>query len=152
VKYIGLIAVLCLGLPLAACGGDSPSGEEKSESAPAKVFKVPPKPKIQAPDAPPPKELIVKDLRVGTGREAKIGNKVTVQYVGAAYKTGKEFDARLANAPFFFLLGKGQVMPGLDQGLKGMKVGGRRELIIPPGLTYDELGTNETLIYVIDLL
>ena len=111
------------------------------------------------PKGAPPKQLEVKDLEEGSGAEAKSGDKVTVQYVGVNYKNGKEFDSSWSrNEPFPFTLGAGEVIPGWDQGVEGMKVGGRRELIIPPELAYGEagappaIGPNETLVFVIDLL
>ena len=85
------------------------------------------------PKGAPPKELVINELVEGTGDEAKSGDEVTVQYVGVNYKTGKEFDSSWSrNEPFPFTLGAGEVIPGWDQGVDGMKVGGRRELIIPP--------------------
>ena len=108
---------------------------------------------------PSAKKLTEKELVKGTGAEAKSGDEVTVQYVGVDYKTGKEFDASWDRGePFSFTLGAGEVIPGWDQGVEGMKVGGRRELIIPPELAYGPagsppaIGPNETLIFVIDLL
>jgi peptidylprolyl isomerase len=116
-------------------------------------------PHITPPGGPPPKTLVKKDLIVGTGAEAKAGDAVSVNYVGALYKNGKVFDASWKrNEPFPFTLGKGQVIPGWEQGVVGMKVGGRRELIIPPSLAYGAKGSppsippNETLIFVVDLL
>ena len=97
-------------------------------------------------------KLEIKDLKKGTGTEAKSGDEVTVQYVGVNYKTGEEFDSSWSrNEPFTFTLGAGEVIPGWDQGVDGMKVGGRRELIIPPELAYGAAGSppaippNETL-------
>ena len=82
-----------------------------------------------------------RNSKKGTGAEAKAGDEVTVQYVGVDYKTGEEFDASWdRNEPFSFKLGAGQVIPGWDQGVEGMKVGGRRELIIPPNLAYGPTG------------
>jgi peptidylprolyl isomerase len=99
------------------------------------------------------------DLIVGTGEEAQAGDEVTVQYVGVDYRSGKEFDASWDRGePFKFQLGAGMVIPGWDQGVEGMKVGGRRELIIPPELAYGAAGQppvikpNSTLIFVVDLL
>jgi peptidylprolyl isomerase len=84
---------------------------------------------------------------------------VTDQYVGVNYKNGKEFDSSWSRyEPYSFQLGAGMVIPGWDQGVQGMKVGGRRELIIPPELAYGPegsppaIGPNETLVFVIDLL
>ena len=111
------------------------------------------------PKGAPPKELEIRDLEEGSGAEAKAGDEVTVQYVGVNYKNGKEFDASWGRGePFTFQLGAGMVIPGWDQGVEGMKVGGRRELVIPPELAYGPegsppaIGPNETLIFVIDLL
>ena len=111
------------------------------------------------PKGAPPKKLEIKEIEEGTGAEAKAGDEVTVQYVGVNYKSGKEFDASWDRGePFSFKLGAGMVIPGWDQGVEGMKVGGRRELIIPPELAYGPegsppaIGPNETLIFVIDLV
>ena len=96
--------------------------------------------------APPPTKLETKDLIVGTGAEAKAGDTVTVNYVGVLYKSGKVFDASWKrNEPFTFTLGKGQVITGWDQGIAGMKVGGRRELIIPAALAYGAKGSPPTI-------
>jgi peptidylprolyl isomerase len=116
-------------------------------------------PKVTPPTGPAPTKLETKELIAGTGAEAKNGDTVTVNYVGVLYKTGKEFNASWeAKQPFTFTLGKGQVIPGWDQGIPGMKVGGRRELIIPAALAYGAKGSppsipgNETLVFVVDLL
>jgi FKBP-type peptidyl-prolyl cis-trans isomerase len=116
-------------------------------------------PTVTAPKGAPPTTLVTKDLIVGTGPEAKPGQSVTVNYVGALYSTGKVFDASWRrHEPFVFALGKKQVITGWDQGVAGMKVGGRRELIIPPSLGYGSKGVppsipaNATLVFVVDLL
>lgn len=131
-----------------------PSSKQKQASAPKKKTK----PKVTVPSGPPPKTLVTRDLETGTGPAAKAGDKVTVNYVGVNYKSGKEFDASWDRGePFTFTLGAGEVIPGWDQGVEGMKVGGRRELIIPPSLGYGSAGAppaippNETLIFVVDL-
>jgi peptidylprolyl isomerase len=102
---------------------------------------------------------VSKDLITGTGTAAKSGSSLTVNYVGVLYKGGKEFDSSWKTGkPFPFQLGGGSVIPGWDQGLVGMKVGGRRELTIPPQLAYGKQGSpptippNSTLVFVIDLL
>ena len=107
----------------------------------------------------PPAELVVEDLVAGDGDEAKPGHQVTVHYVGVAFSSGKEFDASYNRGePFAFGLGAGQVIGGWDQGVVGMRVGGRRKLTIPPHLGYGARGAggaikpNETLIFVVDLL
>jgi peptidylprolyl isomerase len=116
-------------------------------------------PKVTPPSGPPPTKLETKNLIVGTGPEAKAGDKVTVNYVGVLYKNGKEFNASWeTKEPFDFTLGEGQVIKGWDQGIPGMKVGGRRELIIPAELAYGKAGSppkipaNEALVFVVDLL
>ena len=118
------------------------------------------KPVVNVPAGPAPKSLVVKDLIAGTGQAAKTGNKVTVNYVGVLYSGGKEFDSSWKTGQPFapFQLGQGSVIPGWDRGLVGMKVGGRRELIIPPSLAYGKAGSpptippNATLVFVVDLL
>ena len=110
------------------------------------------------PDAPV-SELQIEDIVEGEGQEAKSGDYVSVHYVGVAQSTGKEFDASYNRGePFGFRVGGQQVIAGWDQGVAGMKVGGRRRLIIPPHLGYGARGAagaikpNETLIFVVDLL
>jgi peptidylprolyl isomerase len=116
-------------------------------------------PHVTPPSGPPPTKLVTKELITGTGTEAKTGDAVAVNYVGALYHSGKVFDASWKrNEPFPFTLGKGQVIPGWEQGVVGMKVGGRRELIIPAALAYGAKGSpptippNEPLVFVVDLL
>lgn len=116
-------------------------------------------PKVTPPSGAAPTKLVVKDLIKGTGSEAKAGQSVTVNYVGVLFHGGKEFDASWKrNEPFTFTLGKGQVIKGWDQGVAGMKVGGRRELVIPAELAYGKRGSpptipaNAPLVFVIDLL
>jgi peptidylprolyl isomerase len=116
-------------------------------------------PTVTPPTTPAPTKLVTKELIVGTGPEAKAGDSVTVNYVGVLYKGGKVFDASWKrNETFPFVLGKSQVIPGWEQGIVGMKVGGRRELIIPSGLAYGAKGSpptippNSALIFVVDLL
>ncbi|HEY5977793.1 MAG TPA: FKBP-type peptidyl-prolyl cis-trans isomerase [Solirubrobacterales bacterium] len=159
-----LILTACAALFLVGCGDDdSTTGTESGGSASAESGSEAPakktKPEVTAPSSAPPKQLEVNDLEEGTGAEAKAGDEVTVQYVGVNYKSGKEFDASWDRGePFTFPLGAGAVIPGWDQGVEGMKVGGRRELIIPPELGYGPQGAppdippEETLIFVIDLL
>jgi peptidylprolyl isomerase len=116
------------------------------------------KPVIEVPDGDPPAELESTDIVEGDGATAEAGSQLTVQYVGVNYETGKEFDTSWGGEPFQFALGGGSVIPGWDQGVEGMKVGGRRQLIIPPDLAYGaqgsppDIGPNATLIFVIDLL
>ena len=116
-------------------------------------------PTVTPPSGPAPTKLVTKELIVGTGPEAKAGDSVTVNYVGVLYKGGKVFDASWKrNETFPFVLGKSQVIPGWEQGIVGMKVGGRRELIIPSDLAYGAKGSpptippNSALIFVVDLL
>jgi peptidylprolyl isomerase len=158
---LAVIAALAVG----GCGGsdDTSSSEATAETGASAIAETggpeKTKPKVEVPKGPPPKKLVVKEIEPGTGAEAKSGDEITVQYVGVDYKTGKEFDASWDRGePFPFTLGAGLVIPGWDQGIEGMKVGGRRELIIPAPLAYGsegrppEIPPNETLIFVIDLL
>lgn len=117
------------------------------------------KPEVSIPSEDAPTELVIEDLIVGTGDEAKAGRNVDVHYVGVAWSTGKQFDASWdRNETFEFRLGAGQVIQGWDQGVAGMKVGGRRRLTIPSDLGYGQYGAGgvikggETLVFVVDLL
>jgi peptidylprolyl isomerase len=119
----------------------------------------PGKPEVAFPGGEPPAELQVTDIREGDGAVAKPGDTVSVHYVGVAFSTGEEFDSSWdRGAPLQFRLGAGQVITGWDQGVAGMKVGGRRQLIIPPDLAYGDRGAGnairpgETLIFVCDLV
>jgi peptidylprolyl isomerase len=117
------------------------------------------RPEVDPPEGDIPFELGIDDLVVGDGDEAVSGQKVTVHYVGVSFLTGEEFDASWNRGqPFEFKLGKGQVIPGWDQGVAGMRVGGRRRLTIPSALAYGARGAggvikpNEPLVFVVDLL
>ncbi|WP_106179274.1 FKBP-type peptidyl-prolyl cis-trans isomerase [Prauserella shujinwangii] len=119
----------------------------------------PQRPRVDVPEGAPPVELQVSDITVGEGQEAQPGRTVHVHYVGVAYSTGAEFDASWnRGAPLSFPLGAGHVIPGWDRGVLGMRVGGRRRLVIPPDLAYGEQGVggviepNETLVFVVDLV
>src|ERR1700751_1373863 len=99
------------------------------------------KPDVTIPDGPPSYQLELDDLVVGEGDEAAAGNVVEVHYVGVSWQNGKQFDASWDRGDTFkFGLGKGQVIPGWDQGVAGMKVGGRRRITIPPNLAYGKRG------------
>jgi peptidylprolyl isomerase len=163
VRRLPIIA-LAAALVVAGCGGSDSStgstestGTTSSTEGGAIVGKT--KPKVTVPKGAPPQKLVIKEIEKGSGATAKSGDEVTVQYVGVDYKNGREFDSSWSRSePFPFALGAGQVIPGWEQGVAGMKVGGRRELIVPPELAYGEagsppaIGPNETLIFVIDLL
>ncbi|GGP85947.1 FKBP-type peptidyl-prolyl cis-trans isomerase [Streptosporangium sandarakinum] len=117
------------------------------------------KPEIDFPEGEAPSELQITDIVEGSGQEAKPGDMVTVHYVGVAFSTGEEFDASWNRGDTFqFPLGAGRVIAGWDQGVAGMKIGGRRRLVIPPHLGYGNRGAGplikpgETLIFVVDLL
>jgi peptidylprolyl isomerase len=117
------------------------------------------KPEIEFFDPEPPTDLVVTDITTGDGPEATSGSTVEVHYVGVSHSTGEEFDASYNRGqPLSFRLGAGQVISGWDQGVAGMKVGGRRQLVIPPHLGYGDrgaggvIGPGETLIFVVDLL
>lgn len=118
------------------------------------------KPAVERPTGNAPDKLETKDLKVGDGAEAKPGDTVKMEYVGVLYKDGTEFDSSWKGAanPFSFALGKGEVIPGWDQGVPGMKVGGQRMLVVPASLAYGDkgsppsIGPNEPLVFVVDLL
>ena len=117
------------------------------------------KPEIDFPDFDPPADLVVEEITEGDGPEATAGQTVSVHYVGVAHSTGEEFDASYnRGTPLRFQLGAGQVISGWDTGVQGMKVGGRRKLVIPPHLGYGDRGAGgvikpgETLIFVVDLV
>lgn len=168
-KRLISIAVACAALAVAGCGDDDSSSdstgstESTAAQSPASESSGDAsgrgKPEVKVPSGAPPKKLEETELIEGTGPEAKSGDKVTVQYVGVNFKNGKEFDSSWSRSePFSFTLGVGEVIPGWDQGVEGMKVGGQRQLVIPPELAYGEAGSppaiapKETLVFVIDLL
>lgn len=180
-RICALLALLAAAVLIAGCGSSSSTSsigigdENKSDEALAKGSEtsstasttattptsgeLASEPKVTPPSGAPPSKLVVKDLIVGTGPEATPGETVTVNYVGVLYKGGKEFDASWKRKePFSFALGKGQVIAGWDKGVAGMKVGGRRELIIPAPLGYGATGSpptippNAALVFVVDLL
>ncbi|MBA3020972.1 FKBP-type peptidyl-prolyl cis-trans isomerase [Propionicimonas sp.] len=117
------------------------------------------KPFVDPPEGPVPADLEIIDLVEGTGPEATPGMQVAVHYVGVAYSSGEEFDSSYdRGAPLTFPLGARRVIAGWDNGIVGMKVGGRRRLVIPPHLAYGDRGAGnaikpgETLIFVCDLV
>ncbi len=117
------------------------------------------RPDVTPYDGPPPADLVVEEIAAGDGPEAVPGRTVAVHYVGVAHSTGREFDASWnRGAPFRFPLGAGHVIDGWDRGVAGMRVGGRRRLVIPPHLGYGDRGAGgairpgETLVFVVDLL
>jgi peptidylprolyl isomerase len=117
------------------------------------------KPVVEPVPGPVPADLVIEDITVGEGPQAQAGQLATVHYVGVSQSSGAEFDASWDRGqPFSFPLGGGQVIAGWDRGVVGMKVGGRRKLVIPPHLGYGERGAGnvirpgETLVFVVDLL
>jgi peptidylprolyl isomerase len=152
-----LLVLACAALVAAGCGSDS---EEPSSSTPeATSTPAATKPEVTVPKGKLPKKLVVEDLKEGDGAAAEAGKQVTVQYVGVSAVNGRQFDASWDRGePFTFQLGSGGVIQGWDQGVEGMKVGGRRQLVIPPDLAYGpqgsppSIGPDETLVFVIDLL
>ena len=181
-----LLALTATALTLAACGGSTQESDadkfaktaeqqaktqatvaDTTATAPT-ATKVAPssgesdiatKPKIPKASGAAPTALKVEDLIEGKGAAAKAGDKISVRYVGNLYNNNKEFDSswKRGKAPFELTLGQGQVIPGWDQGLVGMKVGGRRRLTIPPDLAYGAQGqpptipANSTLVFDVDL-
>ncbi|WP_420081575.1 FKBP-type peptidyl-prolyl cis-trans isomerase [Streptomyces sp. JL4002] len=119
----------------------------------------PTKPEIVLPGGEAPEELTVRDLVVGDGPEAKPGRVVRVHYVGVTFASGKEFDASWDRGePFKFAVGGGRVIKGWDRGIRGMRVGGRREIVVPPRLGYGKqspsplIPPGSTLVFVVDLI
>lgn len=117
------------------------------------------KPEIDFPGEEPPADLVIEDIEVGDGAEATVGSTVSAHYVGVAHSTGEEFDASWnRGAPLDFRLGVGMVIAGWDEGISGMRVGGRRRLVIPPHKAYGDRGAGsvikpgETLVFVVDLM
>ena len=172
-----LLACLLLALFAASCGDDdeqdaaatpTPTAEVTAEPAQEPAGEIDPatisedlseKPAVDKPSGSPPAELVSEDIVEGKGKAAKAGDVVAMQYVGNSWSTGEQFDASWDRGaePFEFPLGAGQVIPGWDQGIQGMKEGGRRLLVIPPDMAYGPqgqppvIGPNETLIFVVDL-
>ena len=184
---VAVALATALTTALAGCGGSSDAGSVSAAgsspdaSAPASVGPAGPpagptactsqapvaqaagtidlskKPQIEIPDGPPPCNLVISDIVKGTGAEATSGQQITVKYVGVTYADGRQFDASWGRDDFSFQLGAGQVIAGWDQGFTGMKVGGRRQLVIPPDLGYGPEGSgpippNATLVFVVDLV
>lgn len=141
-------ATFSVDAPPAADGG---AAEESAAGTPEK-------PKVTVPEGPPPKELETEDLKEGSGPAAETGDTVQMHYVGVSYSNGKEFDNSYdGGQPIPVTLGEGGVIKGWDEGIVGMKVGGRRKLTIPPDLAYGTTGRppikpNETLIFIVDLV
>lgn len=168
---VPVLLFACLALVAAGCSEEQTKDIEKKDTAAdsgggAKAETTAPpetsgelrsKPKITVPKGAAPKQLQVQDLVQGKGAVAKSGSQLSVNYVGVSYSNGQEFDSSFGKQPLQFQLGAGNVIPGWDRGLEGMKVGGRRQLTIPPDLAYGPqgqgpIGPNETLLFVIDLL
>lgn len=135
------------------------SDEQSDEQQEGSDVAAPEKPAVEVPEGEAPDQLRVDDLVEGDGAEATAGSTVEVHYVGVLFSDGTEFDASYDRGePFSFSLGAGQVIQGWDEGVEGMKVGGRRRLVIPPDLAYGETGAggvippNATLVFVVDLI
>jgi peptidylprolyl isomerase len=149
---IGLLVAL---LALAGCGGsDNDSSDESAATAEATATETATpaatpeakKPSVRVPKGKAPEKLVIKDLKEGDGPAAQPGQTVTVQYVGVNFKGGKQFDASWDRGePFSFPLGAGQVIKGWDEGVAGMKVGGKRKLMIPAKLGYGAKGAGKVI-------
>lgn len=165
-------SLAALALTGAGCGDDeSGTADTPATDVPAadtdtagtdRVFAesnpAPGKPRVRIPSGPLPKDVEIRDIEKGTGATAKLGDEIAVHYVSVAMSNRKETDSSYdARRPFEFKLGETSVVQGWHEGIPGMKVGGRRELIVPPDKAYgtsehDVIKPNETLLYVIDLV
>lgn len=150
----GFVAVLVIVVAAVLIGRAGDGDEAGADLTDTSV-----KPVIEVPEEDPPTELETEDIVSGDGATAEAGDQLTMQYVGVLYDTGEQFDASWdTGQPFQFELGAGNVIPGWDEGIEGMKVGGRRQLTIPPDLAYGpagqppDIGPNATLVFVVDLL
>ncbi len=153
----GLGLAIVVAVILIGRAGDDDSGSSSSGSEDLSDVTV--KPKVEPPEGELPTTLVQEDIVEGTGAPVKSGDQLTVQYVGIDAESGEQFDASWDNGmPFDFQLGAGEVIPGWDQGVAGMKAGGRRKLVIPPDLAYGEQGQppsiapNATLVFIIDVV
>ncbi len=160
---LSVLSALAAGTTLAACGGDTTSDEASeapsSDEAPTAVPDSRKAPTVEVPEGNPPAELKIEDEIVGGGAEATKGSTLQVHYVGVSWSTGDEFDSSWKRGePLEFQVGANMVIQGWDEGLQGMKVGGRRRITIPPEMAYGSegvggvIGPNETLIFVCDLV
>jgi peptidylprolyl isomerase len=169
-RFLAVLAALLAVLALVACGDDGDDGDSaatptaeqpapETETDAADLTDTSVKPEVPKPSGSPPSTLQKEDIVKGKGPAAQNGDTVTMHYVGIAFSTGEQFDASWdRGVPLDpFQLGTGAVIPGWDRGIVGMRVGGRRKLVIPPELAYGPqgsgpIGPNETLIFVVDLL
>jgi peptidylprolyl isomerase len=170
VKVLSLLLVVLLCAAVGACGGDDDSGSEvaaapEATAAPPNIDEIAAgiskntrkKPEIVTPTGEPSAQLVTRDIVKGKGPKAKAGDKLTMQYVGVSWSNGQQFDASWDSGQAFpFQLGAQMVILGWDQGMVGMREGGRRLLVIPPDLGYGPqgsgpIGPNETLIFAVDL-
>jgi peptidylprolyl isomerase len=164
VTHRTVLLLLVLVLALAGCGGDDDEGDTAATptatpSATPDNTDLSKKPTVTVPDELPPDELQIEDIVKGKGKAAKKGDEVTVQYVGVAWSTSVEFDASWdGGQPFTFKLGQGRVIPGWDEGVPGMRKGGRRQLTIPAEMAYGAagqpptIGPNEALRFIVDMV
>ncbi len=184
-QRVFLIILACLALVAAGCGDETSTTEEVREEAAALVEREEREereaaekaeeekaeaekaaeeeaaelPQVTVPKGPPPKKLVIEDVKTGSGKVAKTGDEVSVHYVGVLYDNGETFDASWGKEaePFTLELGAGGLIKGWEQGLPGMKVGGQRKLIIPPNLAYGSqasvsIPANSTLVFLVELV
>jgi peptidylprolyl isomerase len=157
------LPLLVAGLVLVGCSDADEVGEDvdgvEEETVSQDVGERPDTSTLVPADTPPPERLVIEDVAVGDGATASDGDLLAVDYVGVRWSDGGEFDASWERGqPIEFELGAGQVIPGWEQGLQGMQVGGRRIITIPPDLAYGDrgagaaIGPGETLVFVVDLV
>jgi len=150
-----LIIGVALALLVAGCGSGSTSSSSTATEVTVKTDDG--APSVTLPPGPLPKQLVTEELKQGTGATAKTGDTVVVRYVGVVYQTQRELDREWRH-PFTYELGSHQQLEGWEKGIPGMKVGGRRKVIVPPALAYEKLGgsppvsPDSTLVFVFELL
>jgi peptidylprolyl isomerase len=157
VKALVAMLAVCALVATAGCGAGGDSSGQSTAAAPSEPAALTGKPEVSVPEGAPPGRLEIKDLQEGNGAPVERGDYVTFHYVGVDYETGKQFVSSWGGGLRNFTVGAGEEVPGIEKGIEGMRPGGRRELIVPPGLAYGRrgsppaIGPNQTLVFVIDL-
>lgn len=157
-RLIQLIGCFAISATLISCGGSGASGDPANSGAPNTTKRQPPAspqeaeastaPHVSVPAGPPPKKIVIEELKRGHGPPVKVGQVFTINFVGVYYKTGKPFETHWGKSPFVWHFGTNELVKGLEIGLKGMRVGGRRKLIVPSRLAYK----SGARVYLVEML